>query len=61
MIYFVSKYVGIHGGCYKIIIVRVILHGVMSQFSVGTFPAPSHISIYWYQFSYPEGGGTTFI
>jgi len=61
MIYFVIKYVGIHGGCYEIIIVRVILHGVMSQFSIGTFSPPSHVIIYWYQFGYPEGGGSTFI
>jgi len=61
MIYFLCKCVGMHGGCYEIIIVRVILHGVMSQFSTGTFSPPSHISIYWYQFNDANGGDSTFI
>jgi hypothetical protein len=48
-------------GVTELIAVRVILHSVISQNSFGTFSPPSHISIYWYQFSHAEGGGSTFI
>jgi hypothetical protein len=61
MIYFVYKFVDIRGGWYEIIIIRVILRGVMSLYSIGTFSLPVTYAPVWYQFSYVESGDSAFI